>query len=343
VADLADPGAAIAVLGAGSWGSALAVLLARNGERVWLWGRDADQVAAMCVARCNSRYLPGVHFPDSLQPCDGLAQAVTAGTDVLVSVPSHAFRATLQALAALPSPVPRLAWATKGFEPGSGRLLDEVAREVLGQNLVTAVLSGPSFAGEVARELPTAVTLASADHDFAAALARRLSGPAFRAYTHDDVVGVQVCGGVKNVLAIAAGIADGLGFGANARAALVTRGLAELARLGVAMGGRAATFSGLAGLGDLLLTCTDDQSRNRRFGLALAAGVDAQQAQSDLGQVVEGYRNTREVMALARRWRVEMPICRQVHAVLFEGTTPRNAVQALMSRQVRDETDPASG
>jgi glycerol-3-phosphate dehydrogenase (NAD(P)+) len=256
-----------------------------------------------------------------------------------VSVPSHGFRSILEAIAALRPGLARLAWATKGFEPRTGRFLDQVARDVLGPGIATAVLSGPSFAREVALGLPTAVTVASTDPAFARDLARRFSNDSFRVYTNDDVVGVQVCGGVKNVLAIAAGIADGLGFGANARAALVTRGLAELSRLGVALGGRPETFMGLAGLGDLILTCTDDQSRNRRFGLALAAGTPAADAQRNLGQVVEGRDNTREVMGLAAGAGVDMPICAQVSRVLFEGLAPRDAVQALMTRQPRSELD----
>lgn len=327
----------VAVLGAGSWGTALAMVLARNGHRVRLWGRDGGQLARLAVDRCNHRYLPAFEFPSSLTPTADLSQALAGADPVLLAVPSHGFAGCLEQLAALFTPGTGLIWATKGFEPGSGRLLEELVVERLGKAVRRAVLSGPSFATEVAQGLPTAVTLAASDPDYGRELATVFHDRAFRVYTSDDRIGVQVGGGVKNVLAIAAGIADGLAFGANTRAALITRGLAELSRLGAAMGGQSRTFMGLAGLGDLLLTCTDDQSRNRRFGLALARGEMAATAMTRLGQVVEGYRNTREVMLLASRHGVEMPIAGQVEQVLYQHLAPREAVQALLSRALTRE------
>jgi glycerol-3-phosphate dehydrogenase (NAD(P)+) len=254
-----------------------------------------------------------------------------------VVVPSHAFRETLTRLTPRLKPHMRIAWATKGLEPESGKLLHEVAEEIVGAR-PAAVISGPTFAREVAAGLPTAVTVASATPQFAADLASRLHSDTFRAYTSDDVIGVEVGGAVKNVLALAAGIADGLGFGANTRAALITRGLAEIMRLGVALGGKRETFMGLAGLGDLVLTCTDDQSRNRRLGLALARGTSLSDALREIGQIVEGVATAREVMRLAKAHGIEMPISEQVHCVLHEGKNPRAAVQSLLQREQKAET-----
>ncbi|NIR28003.1 MAG: NAD(P)-dependent glycerol-3-phosphate dehydrogenase [Gammaproteobacteria bacterium] len=327
----------IAVLGAGSWGTALAVLLARNGERVTLWARDREHVVQMQRERCNQRYLPGVGFAAGLSLCADLRAAVSGTRDVLVAVPSHAFRDVLQNLAPVLPANGRLVWATKGFEPGGARLLHEVAESEVGAQVPAAVISGPTFAREVVQGLPTAVTIASRDPAFAEALIARFHNPRFRVYTSPDVVGVEVGGAVKNVLAIAAGIADGLGFGANTRAALITRGLAELMRLGAALGGQPETFMGLAGLGDLVLTCTDDQSRNRRVGLALGRGLSLDEAVASVGQVAEGVRTAREVRRLAARLDVDTPITEQVDRVLHEGIAPAQAVEALLSRAVRSE------
>ena len=261
-----------------------------------------------------------------------LSRAVGAAGACLVAVPSHAFAELVAALAAMPASRAGLLWATKGIDPSSGRLLHEVAAELLPPGAPLGVLSGPTFAAEVARRLPTAVTLAATDAGFAREWADRLANPRFRVYTSDDVAGVQIAGAVKNVLAIAAGIADGLGFGANTRAALIARGLSEMVRLGEAAGGRAATFMGLAGLGDLVLTCTDDQSRNRRFGLALARGVPPDDAAAALGQVVEGVETSAQVMELARRFGVEMPICSQIRAVVTGASSAGEAVEALLAR-----------
>ena len=328
----------IAVLGAGSWGTALAVLLAGNGAQVRLWGHLAADVERLRADRENRQFLPGVKFPSGLEPLSDLQAAVEDVDEVLVVVPSHAFRAVTEALVPVLARGVALSWATKGFEPETGLLLHEVAATVLpGRPL--AVLSGPSFAGEVAQGLPTAITIASTDPAHAARVAGYLHGETFRAYTSDDVVGVQVGGAAKNVMAIAAGIADGLGFGANSRAALITRGLAEITRLGLALGGRPETFMGLAGLGDLTLTCTDNQSRNRRMGLALARGLSIAEARAEIGQEVEGVATAREVYRKSRDLGVEMPITEQTYLVLYEGLAPLAAVQALLGRRQRPELD----
>lgn len=283
----------------------------------------------------NERYLPGVAFPPGLKATADLAAAVTGADDVLVAVPSPALRATLTALAALP--VRRVAWATKGFELDTGLLPYQVAGQVLPASLPTAVLSGPTFAREVGAGLPTAMTIASNDQEYAQQLAERISSETFRAYTSTDVVGVEVGGATKNVYAIGAGICDGLGFGANTRIALIARALAEMTRLGLALGGHKETFMGLAGMGDLVLTCTDDQSRNRRFGLALARGVGVQEALREIGQVVEGYNGARSVQRVAQRHNVPMPIVEQLYRILHEGADPRAAVVALMRRPISPE------
>jgi len=326
----------IAVLGSGSWGTALAVQFARAG-RATLWGRDRAALGEYARARRNLRYLPEVAFPDTLDLEPDLARAVAQASDVLVAVPSTAFRSLLTVLApALPAGA-RIAWATKGFELDSGLLPHQVAAQVLGPQVPTAVLSGPTFAAEVGRGLPTAMTVASPQAHFANQLAAQLSDANFRAYTSPDIVGVEVGGAVKNVLAIAAGMSDGMGFGANARIALITRGLAEMTRLGVALGAQRDTFMGLAGLGDVVLSCTDDQSRNRRFGLLIARGHTLAAAAAEIGQVVEGVSAARAVLAVASRAGVEMPIAEQVALVLYEGRPMREAVRALMSRELSAE------
>jgi glycerol-3-phosphate dehydrogenase (NAD(P)+) len=326
------------VIGAGSWGTALAIQLAREGHPTRLWGRDAAQIEAMRTARRNARYLPGAHFPETLQVAADLKAALAEARDALIAVPSHAFRATLESVKPHLGPQTRIAWATKGFEIATGMLPHQVAGEVLGDR-PGAVLSGPTFAKEVGAGLPTAMTVASADERFAKELALSLSGPSFRAYTQSDIMGVEVGGAVKNVIAIGSGIADGMGFGANTRVALITRGLAEMMRLGVELGAARETFMGLAGLGDLVLTCTDDQSRNRRFGMALGRGHSLTEAQSAIGQVVEGVPAARAVHSVASRLAVEMPICQEIYRVMYERKPIRAAVQALMGREVRSETE----
>jgi glycerol-3-phosphate dehydrogenase (NAD(P)+) len=328
----------MAVIGAGSWGTALAIQLARAGRPTRLWGRNSAQLKAMQHARCNVRYLPQAEFPAALDAVAELQTALDGARDALVAVPSHAFRATLQRLAPYLSPQTRIAWATKGFEIETGLLPHQVAHEVFGAR-PCAVLSGPTFAREVGAGLPTAMTVASRDEVFASALVSSLSGPRFRAYTQPDIVGVEVGGAVKNVIAIGSGIADGMGFGANTRVALITRGLAEMMRLGVKLGAVRETFMGLAGLGDLVLTCTDDQSRNRRLGLALGRGQSLQDAERSIGQVVEGVRAAGAVRSVAERAGVDMPICGEVYRVMHEGRSVRAAVQALMERAARSETE----
>jgi glycerol-3-phosphate dehydrogenase (NAD(P)+) len=329
----------IAVLGGGSWGTALAIQFARSGHPTRLWARDARQRTAMATERRNSRYLPEAAFPASLVVADSLPLAISGVRDVLVVVPSHAFRDALSELAPCLGAETRVAWATKGFEVSSGLLPHQVAREVLGPDRAIAVLSGPTFAREVGAGLPTAMTVASPDTAFAASLAQNLSSSNFRAYTSADIVGVEVGGAVKNVLAVGAGLSDGLGFGANTRIALITRGLVEMTRLGVALGATRETFMGLAGLGDLVLTCTDDQSRNRRFGLLLAAGREPGAALREIGQAVEGYLAARAVHGVAARERVEMPICEGIYRALYEGLPPREVVRGLMSRPIKAEFD----
>ncbi len=329
----------IAVLGAGSWGTALAIQFARTGRPVRLWGRDSGQLEALARDRVNRRYLPDSPFPDSLQVESLLDAALHGARDVLIAVPSHAFRPLLQAVRGRLQAGMRLAWATKGFEQTTGLLPNQVARQVLGADWPIAVLSGPTFAREVGAGLPTAIAVASPDEAFASAIARSISGLNFRAYTSTDIVGVEVGGAVKNVLAIGAGIADGMGFGANTRIALITRGLAEMTRLGEALGAQRETFMGLAGLGDLVLTCTDNQSRNRRFGLAIATGKTVSEALAGIDQVVEGYHAARAVHSVAAREAVEMPICDVTYRVLYEGLAVRDAVQELMAREIRAETD----
>jgi glycerol-3-phosphate dehydrogenase (NAD(P)+) len=328
----------MAVIGAGSWGTALAIQLARGGLPARLWGRDAAQMHAMHRVRCNERYLPDAAFPEGLEVAADLRAALDGARDVLVVVPSHAFRATLELAGGHLSRDARVAWATKGFENDSGLLPHQVAREILGAR-PGAVVSGPTFAKEVGAGLPTAMTVASRDAAFANALALRLTGPNFRAYTQSDIMGVEVGGAVKNVIAIGSGIADGMGFGANTRVALITRGLAEMMRLGVRLGAARETFMGLAGLGDLVLTCTDDQSRNRRLGLALGRGRTMQEAQAGIQQVVEGVLASRAVCAVAERLSVDMPICREIHRVMHEDKPVRDAVQELMGREMRSEKD----
>ncbi|MDM5129041.1 NAD(P)H-dependent glycerol-3-phosphate dehydrogenase [Aeromonas salmonicida] len=329
---------AISVLGAGSYGSALAISLARNGHPTLLWGHDPAHVAELEHDRCNKAFLPDVSFPADLQLTADLQRAVQAAPVLLLVVPSHVFGQVLSQVKPFLRPDTRIAWATKGLEPDSGRLLQDVARDVLGETIPLAVISGPTFAKELAAGLPTAISVASTHDDFADELSHLLHcGRSFRVYTNPDFVGLQLGGAVKNVIAIGAGLSDGLGFGANARTALITRGLVEMQRLGAALGADAKTFMGMAGLGDLVLTCTDNQSRNRRFGLALGAGKAVETAMAEIGQVVEGYRNTKEVHLLAARCGVEMPICEQIFQVLYQGKNPKEAAIALLSRDKRDE------
>ena len=330
--------APVAVLGAGSWGTALALVLADNGVPVRLWGHSSDHVARLRQDGSNEAYLPGYAFPDELRITERLVDAVTGAGDILLVVPSHAFRAVVAELPSLLEPRARVAWATKGLDARSGGLLHQAVGAYLPDTPV-AVLSGPSFAREVAAGLPTAVTIASPDERFRADLARLFHGRRLRPYTSPDLIGVELGGAVKNVLAIATGIADGLKLGANTRAGLITRGLAEVQRLGEAVGADSHTFQGLSGIGDLILTCTDDQSRNRQLGLAMGQGQSVSQALVAIGQTVEGVRTAGEVMSLSAAYGVEMPICEQVDAVVSRGRAPAAALETLMSRPPRSESD----
>lgn len=335
---MSTPQSPVAVLGSGSWGTALALQLCRTGHKVRLWGHAPDEVAALIRDRENKLFLPGFPLPDGIDPITELDDVLEECDDILLVVPSHAFAAVVRRIAPRLKPGTGVAWATKGLDPSSDRLLHEVARETLG-NRELAVVSGPSFAKEVAAGLPTAVAVASSSTHFAQRIAALLHGDRFRAYTNEDIIGVEVGGAAKNVLAIATGIADGLGFGANTRAAIITRGLTELIRFGTALGGRRDTFMGLAGLGDLVLTCTDDQSRNRRMGLALARGLDVTQAKQEIGQEVEGVITAKTVWTIAQRLGLAMPITEQVFHVLYEGITPAEATAALLERTSKPEID----
>ncbi len=327
----------IAVLGAGSWGTALALQFARSGRIVRLWGRDGSQLADIDAERRNRRYLPGAQFPDNIEVIADLEVCLRGVRDILVSVPSHGLRETLTRIAPLLDDDARVCWATKGFELSTGKLPHQVASEILGDERPVAALSGPTFAKEVGDGLPTAMTIAANDPAFAGELATTLSGDNFRAYTSEDMIGVEVGGAVKNVLAIGAGISDGLGFGANTRIALINRGLVEMTRLGVALGAKTDTFMGLAGMGDLVLTCTDDLSRNRRMGLALAKGKTVDEAQEDIQQVVEGVLAAKAVKKVANEQGVVMPICNEIYRILYEGVSPGEAVGTLMRRGLKPE------
>lgn len=302
-----------------------------------LWDIDTDNIMKILADGSNERYLPGVPLPDNLRAETDLDACLDGADDILLVVPSHGFRQTLQKIKPMLQDGARICWATKGFELDTGLLPHQVAAEILGPDRPMAVLSGPTFAKEVAAGLPTLMTIAANDRGFAAELAARISGENFRAYTADDMTGVEVGAAVKNVLAIAAGLSDGLGFGANTRVALINRGLVEMTRLGLALGAKQDTFMGLAGMGDLVLTCTDNLSRNRRMGLALAAGKHIDEAQQEIGQVVEGVLAAKAVHRVARDLGVEMPICEALYRILYEDLSPREAVSALMSRSLKSE------
>jgi glycerol-3-phosphate dehydrogenase (NAD(P)+) len=327
----------ILIIGAGSWGTALALHLAKTGQEVRLWSHEKDHIEAMAVERVNNRFLPDCPFPDTLKPIEDLNSALKNVQDILIAVPSVGFRSTLTNLKSSLNPSQRIVWATKGMDLETGQLLHDVAKEILGSQISQAVLSGPSFAKEVATGLPTAVVIASQDARFANDLVQRFNTPFFRTYLSDDITGVEIGGVVKNVLAIATGMSDGMGFGANARCALITRGLSEMMRLGIALGGKQETFVGLTGLGDLVLTCTDDQSRNRRFGLALGKGKKPQEAEKEIGQVVEGKRNAELVVAIAKKNQVEMPLVETVWDILQGKYSLKDAIQILLSRDTKPE------
>ncbi len=329
----------VAVLGAGSWGTALAMQLARNGHAVRLWARDESQADTMQRQRVNQSYLPEFSLAENIEISADLNTVMAEIDRVLVVTPSHAFSDMVTRIRSRLDADIGLAWACKGFEPGSGRLLHEVATDILGPDIPLALISGPSFAKEVAAGLPTAVTAAASDPEFGEAWAGLLHGSGFRAYYTADLVGAELGGAIKNVMAVACGIADGLELGANTRAALITRGLAETMRLGRAMEADPRTLTGLAGIGDLVLTCTGDLSRNRRLGIALGQGKSVEDAVAEIGQVVEGIKTARETMRLAERMSVDMPISEQVHGILFKDWDARKGVRVLMERELKRETE----
>jgi len=325
------------VLGAGSWGTGLALQLDRSGSRSILWDRDTENLSKVQSARRNDRYLPGIKIPLSIKIEFDVLAAVRAADHVLLVIPSHAFAATITNIRDVLVTGQGVAWACKGFEPGSGRLLHDVATQLLPEGTSQAIVTGPSFAREVAANLPTAVTVAGSDSIFTKFMANALHGGRFRAYTSDDMIGAELGGAVKNVMAIATGICDGMELGDNARAALITRGLAEMMRLGVALNAKPETLMGLAGAGDLILTCTGDLSRNRQLGLKLGAGKSVAQAVQEIGQVVEGVNSSAEVQRLAIEHAVNMPISEQVNGIIHKGWDPLEGVARLMAREQKPE------
>jgi len=327
--------AKIAVLGAGAWGTALAIQISHQ-HKVSLWARNSGHVSGMRKARANPLYLGDFKFNDNLQVEDDLGVAIDGADIILSVVPTAGFRSILKDIKALKSNQP-IVWAHKGLEPQTAKLPHEVALEELSDQQKWGALSGPSFAAELVRGLPTAVTLAANDASFAISAANLIHGSNLRVYNSTDVVGVSVGGAVKNVMAIAAGISDGMGFGNNARAAMITRGLAEITRFGVALGAKTETFMGLAGAGDLILTCTGQYSRNREVGLQLASGKSLEDILHGLGHVAEGVNTAREVMRLANSMGIDMPITFEVNQALTHGKSARDAVMTLLGRGQKTE------
>jgi len=328
----------ITVIGAGAWGTALALLLARNGNTVRLWGNDPAQLADLQTDRENRHYLPGFPFPENLHVVSDLKESLEGVRDILIVVPSHAFRDVLEEIKPYVKE-PRIAWGTKGLDPSTRQFFHQVIFDVFSKDMPVAALSGPSFAAEVAAEKPTAVSLAGSDLSFIEDLIERLHNKRFRVYQNSDLIGLQLCGTLKNIMAIAVGVSDGLDLGANARSAIITRGLVEMGRLCDVMGAQPSTLLSLAGVGDLVLTCTDNQSRNRRFGMAIGKGADIKTAEKEIGQAVEGLHNTKQVYELAKSHGIEMPITEQIYAVLHKGATPKSVVANLLSRTPKWEDE----
>lgn len=329
----------VLILGSGSWGTALALAFARQGHKITIWGHDAKEVSDLTRDRENKHYLPGFPFPPNIEISGDLQASFRALDEhafVLIAVPSHAFAETTKRMQPYLKKGLSIFWASKGLAQDAA-LLSEVFHQNCGKALPIGILSGPSFALEVAKGLPTAVTLATDSEVLGKTLQNAFHSENFRIYLSQDIIGVQLGGTVKNVLAIAVGMSDGLGFGANARAALMTRGLAELSRLGYKLGARPETFLGLSGVGDVVLTCTDNLSRNRRFGLAVGQGKAIDLAEKEIGQVVEGKKNVVEVLKLAERHNIEMPICQEVYAVLYQRLPVSDAMNHLLSRDPKTE------
>ncbi len=330
----------IGVIGAGAWGTALAIHLAKLHPEITLWARNSEALQEIIAHKENKRYLPGSTLPDNIIASTDFAMMVSNCTHVLVAVPSTTMRDMMQRINTHASNKLRgIIWACKGLEQNSGKFLHQVAEEELATGINTAILSGPSFAQEVGKGLPTAVTIASVDETFANEVAQLFHHPLFRTYISTDVTGVEIGGTFKNILAIAAGIIDGLQFGANARAALITRGVAEMTRFGKKLGANTDTFSGLSGIGDIVLTCTENMSRNRRFGLGLGAGKSLQQVEQEIGQVIEGKYAAKVVFDLAQKLDIELPISTQVYEVLYNNKPAREAVEELLSRSLKNEAD----
>ena len=323
----------IAILGAGSWGSAVALHLADAGHQVSLWGHRPELIESIKKTGENSKYLPGVPFPKNLIATSNLHESIKKADQVIIAVPSHAFKPVFLQIK---DHVKRIAWLTKGIEPDALKLLSDVVEES-NKNLSYAVISGPSFAKEVANHMPTAIVVAGNNQEYMSQLVELIHHKNLRVYQSIDPIGVQVCGAVKNILAIACGISDGLSFGANAKAALITRGLAEMTRLGKKLGAHTETFAGLAGTGDLVLTCTDNQSRNRRFGLLIGQGHSPDAAEQEIQQVVEGKHNAKLIHELALKNQVEMPICEVVNDVLNHQLSATDAVKRLLDRPPKAE------
>ena len=327
----------VAVLGAGSWGTALALQLARNDQAVRLWGHNPEHLSQLRKDHENNRHLPGIAFPGNIEVMDELSQVLTGVGDIVIVVPSHAFSDLLQKIKPFVTPDTGLCWATKGLDPQTGQFMHQLIAQKLGSEIPIAILSGPSFAKELAMELPTAVSVASSSPEYCERISQRFHSARFRVYTNRDVIGVEIGGAVKNIMAIAAGISDGFQFGANARAALITRGLHEIIRFGKALGAEEETLIGLSGMGDLVLTCTGDLSRNRQMGLLLAEGLSVEEAERRIGQAVEGVKAVRLIHQKAKENRVDMPICQEVFQILFHGKSPQQAVANLLSREAKAE------
>lgn len=327
----------LTVIGAGSYGTALAISTASKGLKVMLWTRREETAKIMQHDRVNQKYLPSIAFPETLTVSSDLNHCINASKTVLVVVPSHTFADVLVSIKPYLTPEHRLAWATKGLDKDSGRLLSDIASQILSDKIPMAALSGPTFAMELAKGLPTAIAVAGTDSDFIKEFCELMHTKTFRIYESDDLVGLQLGGGIKNVIAIGAGLSDGLGFGANARTALITRGLAEMTRLGEALGSSQKAFMGLSGLGDLILTCTDNQSRNRRFGYYLGQGMSVEKALEKIEQVVEGYTMSKVVVDLCEKFNVQMPICQEVYKVIYEGKNGQAAAMSLLGRSLKSE------
>jgi len=330
----------IGVIGAGAWGTALSIHLAKLHEHINLWGRDSQALSAIISNKENKRYLAGIKLPDNIIACPELSTLIAQSSHLIVAVPSTTMRDMLQTINQHASEkLHGIIWACKGLEQDTGKFLHQVADEELTHNINTAILSGPSFAQEVGKGLPTAVTIASSNPEFANEAANLFHHPLFRTYTSTDIAGVEIGGAFKNILAIAAGINDGLAFGSNARAALITRGVAEMMRFGKQLNVNTETFIGLSGIGDIILTCTDNMSRNRRFGLGLGEGKSPEDIQQQIGQVIEGKYAAKVVFDLAQKLNIELPITAQVYAVIYNNKPARAAVEDLLSRSLKNEAD----